>query len=65
MEGELEHVPVKNMDEDELESVGKIITHAYVQYGLFPLGLSKVSMKHAVSTPQSTTKDLCLHSINS
>ena len=48
MEGELERVPMNNMDEDELETVGKIITHAYVQYGLFPLGLSKVAMKHAL-----------------
>ena len=46
MDGEHETVLSNtNMDEDDLEIIGKIITHAFIQYGIFPVKLCKSSLK--------------------
>ena len=38
------HLPVSC--EVEMETIGKIIHHAYVQYDVFPLGICKSSLRH-------------------
>ena len=49
MDGEHEKVPSKtNMDDDDLEISGKIITHAFIQFGIFPVKLCKCSMKSLI-----------------
>ena len=43
-EGYNEKVPSATIPSDELEIFGKIVTHAFIQYGQFPVQLSKASM---------------------
>lgn len=45
MEGCTQKVPMVNYEEAELEIVGKIITHAFLLYNIFPLQLSKCALK--------------------
>ena len=44
MEGEFQCVPSHNFDEDELRTIGKIITHAFLQCNVFPFQISKSSL---------------------
>ena len=37
-----------SLDDDEVECVGKIITHAYITYGVFPLQLCSSSLKYFI-----------------
>ena len=41
LDGFTQKVPPSNMDEDGLQTAGKIITHAFVCYNVFPHQLSK------------------------
>ena len=41
-----ERVPSPLLDDKELETIGQIITHAYVLFELFPIELSKTALKH-------------------
>ena len=41
-----ERVPSPLLDDKELETIGQIITHAYVLFELFPIELSKTALKY-------------------
>ena len=41
-----ERVPSPLLDDEELETIGQIITHAYVLFELFPIELSKTALKY-------------------
>jgi len=46
LEGTVEKVPVDDIiNDEELELIGSIIHHAFIQYNIFPLQLSKASLK--------------------
>ncbi|XP_057311866.1 uncharacterized protein LOC130649582 isoform X2 [Hydractinia symbiolongicarpus] len=47
-EGERQKVPIATMDENDLETFGKLITHAFIQHGLFPLQISKASIEYSL-----------------
>ena len=44
MDGSFSKVPSCNFDEDEVTTIGKIITHAFILYGVFPIQLCKASL---------------------
>ena len=44
MEGTVEKVPIEDLDEEELEVIGRIINHAFLQFSVFPLQLSKTTL---------------------
>ena len=46
MDGTYSKVPSSNLDEDELEVAGKIISAGFILYKVFPLFLSKASLEH-------------------
>jgi len=46
MEGCYEKVPSSDYDEEELEVLGQIITHAFVLYNIFPIKVSRVALKN-------------------
>ena len=46
MDGCYEKIPSPNFDETDLEIIQKVITHTFMQHNLFPVELSKVSLKH-------------------
>ena len=48
MDGVFEKVPASNYDEEELEVVGKIITHAYILYNVFPVEICQSSIKYYI-----------------
>ena len=48
MDGCYEKIPSSNFDEVDLEIIGKVITHAFIQHNLFPVELSKASLKHYI-----------------
>ena len=48
MEGNEEKVPAPDIDDDELEVIGRIITHAFIQYSIFPLSICKSALKNAL-----------------
>ena len=48
MDGCYEKIPSPNFDEADLEIIGKVITHAFIQHNLFPVELSKASLKHYI-----------------
>ena len=45
-EGETEKVPNLEMDEDSLVLIGKIITHSYVLFGIYPTKISPTVVKY-------------------
>lgn len=45
-EGHFEKIPSSNVDDDELEIIGKIITHAYVTQAIFPLQICSLALKY-------------------
>ena len=47
-EGDTECVPLPNCNIEHLQIIGKIITHAFVCYNVFPIKLCKSSLKHAL-----------------
>ena len=46
MDGYFEKIPTAKIPEDELEIVGKIIHHGYIQYGMIPSRLSRSCFKY-------------------
>ena len=48
MDGCYEKIPCLNFDEVDLEIIGKVITQAFIQHNLFPVELSKASLKHYI-----------------
>ena len=40
--------PSPNFDETDLEIIGKVITHTFIQHNLFPVELSRASLKHYI-----------------
>ena len=40
--------PSPNFDETDLEIIGKVITHTFIQHNLFPAELSRASLKHHI-----------------
>ena len=46
MDGYFEKIPTSKITEDELEIVGKIIHHGYIQYGMIPSRLSRSCFKY-------------------
>ena len=48
MDGSSEKVPSSMQDDEELEVIGKIITHAYITYSVFPLQLCKATLKYYI-----------------
>ena len=48
MDGSFERVPSSNLDEEELEIIGKIINHGFIQYNIFPLELCKSTLKYSL-----------------
>lgn len=46
MDGCAEKVPTTDMDEEELNVVGSIITHAFIQLNIFPTEVCKASLNH-------------------
>ena len=48
MDGYTQRVPTSNFDEEELTVIGKIIYHGYILYDVFPIELSKISLKYAL-----------------
>ena len=48
MDGCYEKIPSPNFDETDLEIIRKVITRTFIQYNLFPVELSKVSLKHYI-----------------
>ena len=38
--------PSQNFDETDLEIIEKVITHTFMQQNLFPVELSRASLKH-------------------
>ena len=56
-DGDRQRIPMPTLDSEELIIVGRVITHAFIQYGLFPLELCEVSLSHTLyGTP--TEKEL-------
>lgn len=48
-DGEREKIPnVMNFPEEDLETIGKIIHHGFIQFGLFPFTFCKATIKHAL-----------------
>jgi hypothetical protein len=45
-EGNFEKVPSSNIEEEDLDTIGKIVTHAFITYGVFPLQLCASSVKY-------------------
>ena len=46
MDGEQEKIPSNtNFDDEDLEIIGKIITHAFITHGVFPIQLCKSAIK--------------------
>ena len=43
-EGANEKVPLSNFKTEELEIIGKIITHAFIIHGIFPVQICKSSL---------------------
>ena len=48
MDGCYEKIPSPNFDKADLEIIGKVIRHALIQHNLFPVELSKASLKHYI-----------------
>ena len=46
MDGAFEKVPSGYLDEEELEIIGKIITHAFLTHGLFPVQICSCTLKY-------------------
>ncbi|XP_066913460.1 uncharacterized protein [Clytia hemisphaerica] len=45
MDGDNEKIPTIDMDETDLEVIGKVITHAYLLHGLYPFKIAHCAMK--------------------
>ena len=45
MEGHFEKFPSTCLEEDELNILGRVMTHAFILFDVFPVALCKVSMK--------------------
>ena len=60
MDGYFEKIPTAKIPEDELEIVGKIIHHGYIQYGMITLRLSRSCFKYYLFETIST-KNLSRH----
>ena len=43
-EGANEKVPLRNIETEELEMIGKIISHAFTTHGIFPVQICKSSL---------------------
>ena len=48
MDGCYEKIPSPNFDKADLEIIGKVIRHAFIQHNFFPVELSKASLKHYI-----------------
>ena len=48
MEGHFEKVPSPCLEEDELNILGKVMTHAFILFDVFPVALCKASMKKVI-----------------
>ena len=47
-EGANEKVPLRNIEAEELEMIGKIISHAFTTHGIFPVQICKSSLQNVL-----------------
>ena len=58
MEGHFFKVPSQHLEDEELKLIGEIITHGFILFDIFPLGICKLSLKHYLYNHKESDEDM-------